>query len=498
MDAAFELVELDFVNGKVIVAGGVPADSITHTLETGDTITRAATGATPEASELVNYANWFAYYRTRMLAAKTVTSLAFSELTDKFRVGFHTLSNVPATDFLTVDDFTGGAGNQRSKWFGRLQNVKVPMGNDTPLLDAVARIGEWFASSTGTHPELTGSTDPINLSCQKNYHIMFTDGYTNQNAMPTVTVGNTDGSVIPPTSRRHHAGTDPRPRSGHRLAEQDQGRTDRRSRTRCRTTRSSTGTPTCVRRRSTSSSPRTTSRRPRTTRRSGSTSTSPRCPSAPRACSRRATRPRPRPRSRRARSTGRTPTPTVNRPGVTGVDDLWHAAIAGRSQFVNARDPQELQTGMASILNEIKNLQAARAGVAFSSVNFTAADNYVYRVTIEPGWGGTLTKVEIDPKGDRRSRHQHQVPRGPRGAGHAGRRQSAALVRQAQRHHLEPDGEEGGAVPLRRHRRGAGRDARCRTRPRRRRSSTTCAATAATRARRSRTSASARRSSATS
>ena len=67
-------------------------------------------GTTPDTSELVNYANWFAYYRTRMLAAKTVTSLAFSDLTDKFRVGFHTLSNVPAATFLTVNDFKGGFG----------------------------------------------------------------------------------------------------------------------------------------------------------------------------------------------------------------------------------------------------------------------------------------------------------------------------------------------------------------------------------------------------
>ena len=54
---------------------------------------------------------------------------------------------------------------------------------------------------------------------------------------------------------------------------------------------------------------------------------------------------------------------------------------------------------MQSILSEIKNLQAARAGVAFSSVNFGASDNHIYRVTTEPGWGGTLTKVLVDPEG---------------------------------------------------------------------------------------------------
>ncbi len=121
---------------------GTPIDSITHTFEADGetiTITRDTSSDTPETSELVNYANWFAYYRTRMLAAKTVTSLAFSDLTDKFRVGFHTLSNVPATDFLTVADFTGGAGNQRDQWHQKLFGVTVPMGNDTPLLDGVVR-----------------------------------------------------------------------------------------------------------------------------------------------------------------------------------------------------------------------------------------------------------------------------------------------------------------------------------------------------------------------
>ncbi|MBK6396473.1 MAG: hypothetical protein IPF73_18770 [Betaproteobacteria bacterium] len=220
---------------------GTPVDSITHDLEDGETITRGTSGDTPEASELVNYANWFAYYRTRMLAAKTVTSLAFTDLTDKFRVGFHTLSNVPATTFLTLADFTGGSGNQRDLWHQKLFGVTVPMGNDTPLLDGVVRVGEWFKSSSGTHPELTGSTNPINLSCQKNYHMMFTDGYTNQPAKPTVTVGNVDGrsSRRSPTTRCRWTSSSLIPGDG--VARQGSRKARPPSTTRCRTTRSTTG-----------------------------------------------------------------------------------------------------------------------------------------------------------------------------------------------------------------------------------------------------------------
>jgi hypothetical protein len=94
------------------------------------------------------------------------------------------------------------------------------------------------------------------------------------------------------------------------------------------------------------------------------------------------------------------------------VDDLWHAAVNGHGLFVNARDPQELQAGMVRILKEAENLQASRRGAAFSSVAFSATDNFIYRVTIEPGWGGTLTKVEVDPLGRRRDQGGHALPQG--------------------------------------------------------------------------------------
>ena len=390
-NAAFELVELDFKNSKIIVRNGSPTTSITHTLPDGDTITRGVSSSSPEDSELVNYANWFAYYRTRILAAKTVTSIAFSDLTDKFRVGFQRLSNDPASDFVTLADFTGGAGNQRQTWYSKLAGVSIPMGNDTPLLDGVVRIGEWFKSTSGTSTELSGSTNPINLSCQKNYHIMFTDGYTNQPAKPTFTVGNVDGAAIPtlpetildlkagdPWPLRYREGataiddslsdytmhywlTDLRPTTFDKsVAENNVPATENDPATwqHLNFAALSLGTEGVLPSRNVSNT-----------------------------------------EAKIAAGTVKwtTPTPNVYRPGTTGVDDLWHAAVTGRSQFVNARDPAELQTGMAAILAEIKNLQAARAGVAFGNVNFSETGNYLYRVTIEPGWGGTLTKVLLDP-----------------------------------------------------------------------------------------------------
>ena len=61
-------------------------------------------GATPgpDNSESINYANWYAYYSTRLNAAKSTSATAFSYLTPAagepvgYRVGFHTLGEEPS------------------------------------------------------------------------------------------------------------------------------------------------------------------------------------------------------------------------------------------------------------------------------------------------------------------------------------------------------------------------------------------------------------------
>ena len=77
--------------------------------------------------------------------------------------------------------------------------MQIPLGQETPSLDAVVRIGEYYKN--GTHPQLAGSTDPIVLACQKNWHMFFTDGYTNQSGLPSITCrrsGRTSDSLTLP------------------------------------------------------------------------------------------------------------------------------------------------------------------------------------------------------------------------------------------------------------------------------------------------------------
>ena len=408
-DEPFYLVELDYKNGKIIERNGTPKTSISHTVDDGTggtlTLTRDSTSSTPALSELVNYANWFAYYRTRILAAKTVTSLAYSELTDKFRVGFHTLSNNPATTFLTIKDFTGGTGNHREAWFKKLTDVTIPMGNDTPTLDGVVRIGEWFKSTTGTSAALTGSEDPIKLSCQKNYHMLFTDGYTNQNAVPSTKVKNLDGIPIPDTCANTSGVFPCMPEFvGSLLAGQNWPLKYREGSTAVDDTLADYALnywmtdlrPSSFAKTLSDNNVPTSSRDPAKWQHLNFAALSLGTEGVLSSFN--------QSKTEAAIDPGGTlqwPTPApVNRPGIAGVDDLWHAAITGRSLFVNARDPSELQRGMIDILKEIEFQQASRAGAAFSSVAFSSANNFTYRVTIEPGWGGTLTKAEVDPLGE--------------------------------------------------------------------------------------------------
>src|SRR5665213_2595313 len=153
------------------------------------------------ADEMTNYANWFAYYRTRIQAIKTVTSLSFLgtdpttgkfNVDDQFRVGLHTLSNDPTTTFVPVDDF---AATQKTAWATQLFGLNIRMAQETPSLDAMVRIGEYFANSGSSG--LSGAVDPIVLSCQKNWHMLFTDGLTDQQLLPAFTPGSDQDDMTP-------------------------------------------------------------------------------------------------------------------------------------------------------------------------------------------------------------------------------------------------------------------------------------------------------------
>lgn len=122
-----------------------------------------------------NYANWFAYYRTRMSMTKAAVSLAFKDIGEKYRVGYSTISKTnaaPGTNFLDVGTFDS---TQKGSFYTAL-NAASP-GGFTPLRGALAKAGQYFANKAPGQ-----ASDPIQYSCQKNFAILSTDGYWNTDA----------------------------------------------------------------------------------------------------------------------------------------------------------------------------------------------------------------------------------------------------------------------------------------------------------------------------
>ena len=132
--------------------------------------------------EMTNFANWYAYYRTRMQMMKSAAGHAFRAIDDTFRVGFITInpgSPVTSAKYLPIADFTAGATGHKSAWYARFY-AQDP-NNSTPLREALARVGRHFAGRTDQIN--TGMNDnPMQYSCQENYAILSTDGFWNGNA----------------------------------------------------------------------------------------------------------------------------------------------------------------------------------------------------------------------------------------------------------------------------------------------------------------------------
>jgi type IV pilus assembly protein PilY1 len=147
----------------------------------GDPVTYACyTKHVVADSDRQNFANWYSYYRSRIIAAKSAVSRAFAGLNGDIRVGYQTLDTSislnPVRPF-SQDPVVGGNRSEFYAWLLGLGDTDQTSG--TPLPYMTVRAGEYFATqepylddpSTG----FDASTNP-ERSCRRNTHILFTDG----------------------------------------------------------------------------------------------------------------------------------------------------------------------------------------------------------------------------------------------------------------------------------------------------------------------------------
>lgn len=330
--------------------------------------------------ELINYANWYAYYHTRMQMMKTGVSNAFKNIGSNYRVGFNTINdtsgNLNTSLSLPVDTF---ATSQKRTWYDTFFAVN-PTGSTT-LRAALTFTGRYFAHKNGF-------TDPMQYSCQQNFAIISTDGYWNESNSLVVKA---DGSAMTDqdggtTVRPQYEGTTA---SANSLADAAKYYydTDLRNSGLSNCT-GILGLDVCTDNVFTSSTDTNTKQHMTSfTLGLGADGQLVYQDDYPTA------------------TTGdyhnivngalNWPVPVSN--AETTIDDLWHAAVNAHGQYFSAKTPTQLSNGLNNALSQISARVGAGAAAATSTLNPVAGDNYAYVASYTTAkWYGNIEQRTVN------------------------------------------------------------------------------------------------------
>jgi type IV pilus assembly protein PilY1 len=169
--------------------------SFPHTTGNWTKVQVSSTSGPGSTDERQNFANWYSFYRTRLLLMKSATGRAFVSIGEGYRVGFITINpNSPVTSskYLAISDFNA---THKADWYTKLYSQGT--NGSTPLREALSRAGRHFAGiQDGINSGMTG--DPMQYSCQQNFTILTSDGYWNSNSgrqLDNSLIANHDGNI---------------------------------------------------------------------------------------------------------------------------------------------------------------------------------------------------------------------------------------------------------------------------------------------------------------
>ncbi|MHB1619785.1 MAG: pilus assembly protein [Sulfuricella sp.] len=352
------------------------------------------TKVTVGAGEQQNFANWYSYYRTRMLMMKTSASRAFSSITNSYRVGYLSIDNNTKSDFLNIGDFDN---TQKAAWYAKLF-AAIPS-NGTPLRSALSTAGLIYGGQMNGNL-LNGSTvtDPTQYSCQQNFTILSTDGYWNTGNDSGCSGRNGAGCQLDKTSGvGNQDGTAATPlKDGLKQSDTLADVAYYYYQTDLRTTALGNctgalgaGTDVCENNVPGSGADINIQQHMTTFTLglgvngslgytedylSGGSS------------------------DYNAIVQGTLPWPAPVADTVTAVDDLWHAAVNGRGTYFSAQNPDSLVSGLSKALAGVSARTGSASAAATSNLEPVAGDNYVYIALYRTvKWDGDLQAKTIDP-----------------------------------------------------------------------------------------------------
>lgn len=204
---------------------GPQGSYVTHYVgkNTGDCAAAGLSSSVCDDSDATrqNVANWFAYYHTRILMARSGMLTAFLDLSPDYRFGFGSINGSGASwissnittgvfNFSTstksnnrlaeVQPFgDGSAGTQKAEFWQWVTGVVDPTGS-TPLRGALQGVGKYYQdsqpwSTMPGDPGYVANSTNSPIACRASYTILTTDGFWNGSTPSGI--GNADGTGGP-------------------------------------------------------------------------------------------------------------------------------------------------------------------------------------------------------------------------------------------------------------------------------------------------------------
>ena len=330
-----------------------------------------------------NWANWNDYYSTRLEAAQTGLGFAFSDLPQTFRLGWSAINKLaPGSGSALVDSNVQSYSLSKSRFYTWLYSDRslTPLTPNRRAMDAVGRFfqradsdGPWattprHSSTPVVTPTTIVSTEAstAHAQCRRSYAMLVTDGYWNDGAPSVGNVDDASGSKILTPSGGSYAYTPARPyrdASSNTLADvvmkywaSDLRTLDNRVPTIAGVNESfwqnlsfyaigfgvrGTLTP------GTATLAQITS---------GSLNW---------------------------------PAPTSSQQ--TTIDDLYHATVNGRGQFLSADNTDELSDAVEGMMSQISRISSSQSGVAVSTANLTSGTRKFVPQYTTGDWTGNVT-----------------------------------------------------------------------------------------------------------
>jgi type IV pilus assembly protein PilY1 len=351
--------------------------------------------------EMTNFANWYAYYKTRNQMMKTAVGQAFQPLTSAYNVGIVSLSTAAAEGTMTPPkEFSG---TNRSDWYAALYGMNGSQ--STPLRQALHAIGKMYANQK---PYVAASgKEVVQYPCQQNFTFITTDGYWNGGAAATVT--NNDNVENPKRFCTRGTGCyDPSVQSYNSLADvalywYNGGSNDTLGS--LRTSLEDWTQPGLVPAQDGENSRLHMNTYTLGLGVDGIMNYEDKYDSAPKpggdfynlitgvktGCPWNGNGAYVWPDPKTGDSSG-------SAAYQSRVDDLWHAAINGHGKYFSASDPTQVVQGLSSALSNIRMRVGAAAAAATSTPNISQQDNDIFMDTFTTvKWYGELTDRKLDP-----------------------------------------------------------------------------------------------------